>query len=85
MPDNKQPFYEDAFIEEIYAHAGFRAVIDNRFFRDVFDEAVFRNVNDDVAARLLAGYRMIHHRNVCFRILMETKQFGEVNVVDKAA
>ena len=76
---------EDALLHEEDIHRDFRAIVDGRLLGDVLDEPVLSRLDDSAAARSFVRGRVVDHRDVGIRVLVEAQQLVEVDVVDKAA
>ena len=76
---------EDALLHEEDIHRDFRAIVDGRLLGDVLDEPVLSRLDDSAAARSFVRGRVVDHRDIGIRVLVEAQQLVEVDVVDEAA
>ena len=76
---------EDFLLHQVDAHRDLRAVVDGRLLRDVLDKAVVRRLEHDVLADRLLVCRMVDHRDVGARVLVEHQDWVEIHVVNEAA
>ena len=57
----------------------------SRAMSDILDEAVLSRLDDSAAARSFLRSRVVDHRDIGIRVLVEAQQLVEVDVVDEAA
>ena len=76
---------EDALLHEEDVHRDLRAIVDGRLLGDILDEAILSRLDDGAAARSFLRSRVVDHRDIGIRVLVEAQQLVEVDVVDEAA
>ena len=76
---------EDTLLHEEDVHRDLRSIVDGRLLGDILDEAVLSRLDDGAAARSFLRSRVVDHRDIGIRVLVEAQQLVEVDVVDEAA